>query len=93
MTLTLDSVVRRQAGADATSLGGEVVVLDADGQMVRALNGTAARVWELMDGVHSVREICAAIEAEFDASTQAVQRDVLAFLDDLCRVRLAGGVE
>jgi hypothetical protein len=91
--LNLDSVLRRQAGADATSLGGEVVVLDAEGQMVRALNGTAARVWELLDGVHSVREICAAIVREFDASAEAIEKDVLAFLDYLCRVRLAGGVE
>ena len=93
MILTLDSVLRREPGADATSLNGEVVVLDGEGKMVRAFNGTAARVWELLDGGHTVREICATIASEFDASVEAVQADVTAFLQDLCRVRLAGGRE
>jgi hypothetical protein len=94
VTLTLDSVLRRQPGADAASLGGEVVVLDSQGKMVRALNGTAARVWELLDGSHSVRDICATLTAEFDASAEAIQADVISFLDYLCRVQLvARGVE
>ena len=92
--LTLDSVLRRQAGADASSLGGELVVLDAEGKRVRALNGTAARVWELLDGSHSVRDICGTLTAEFDASAEAIEGDVISFLNDLCRVQLvAGGTE
>ena len=91
MILTLDTVLRRQPGADANALGGEMVVLDADGKMVRALNGTAARVWDLLDGGRSIGQICAAIAEEFDASLEAVQADVLSFLEYLCQVRLAGG--
>ncbi len=93
MTLSLDSVLRRQPGADDSSLNGEVVVLDAEGKRVRALNGTAARVWQLLDGRRSVADICAAIAAEFDARADAIEADVLSFLTYLCSVQLVvGGV-
>lgn len=94
MSLTLESVLHRQPGAEDSSLNGDVVVLDAGGRMVRALNPTAARVWQLLDGQRSVREICATLAAEFDAGADAVEADVVGFLNYLCRVQLAvGGVE
>lgn len=89
--LALDTVLRRQPGADEQTLNGEMVVLDAEGTMVRALNGTGARVWQLMDGRRTVRDICTAIAEEFDAGPEAVRADVIAFIEDLCRVRLAVG--
>ncbi len=93
VTLSLDSILRRQPGAEASTLAGEVLVLDADGKMVRAFNGTAARVWELLDGDRTIRDICHAVAAEFEASAEAVEADVISFLDYLCKVRLAAGNE
>jgi pyrroloquinoline quinone biosynthesis protein D len=94
VSLSLESILRRQPGADASSLNGEVVVLDAEGRMVRALNGTAARVWQLLDGQRTVRQICETIASEFDAGAEAIEADVLTFLNYLCRVQLAvGGVK
>jgi hypothetical protein len=80
--------LRRQPGAEATLLGGELVVLDAEGKMVRALNGTAARVWELLDGAHSVEEICRVLGEEFEAPAAAIERDVAKFLAALERAGL-----
>lgn len=91
MPLALDTVLRRQPGADEQTLNGEMVVLDAEGKMVRAFNGTGARVWELLDGRRSIRDICAAIADEFEAGPDDVRADVIAFIEDLCRVRLAVG--
>ena len=86
-----DSVLRRQPGADDQTLNGEVVVLDASGRMVRALNGTAARVWQLLDGRRSVADICALIADEFDEAPATIRADVLTFLNQLCRMQLAVG--
>lgn len=94
MSLSLETILRRQPGADDSALNGEVVVLDAEGRMVRALNGTAARVWQLLDGRNSVRDICKTLCAEFDAGAEAIEADVISFLNHLCRVQLAvGGAE
>jgi pyrroloquinoline quinone biosynthesis protein D len=91
VSLSLESILRRQPGADDSALNGEVVVLDAEGRMVRALNGTAARVWQLLDGQRTVRDICKTIALEFDAGTEAIEADVISFLNYLCRVQLAVG--
>lgn len=91
MPLTPDTVLCRQPGADEQTLNGEMVVLDAEGKMVRALNGTGARVWQLLDGRRTVHDICVAIADEFDAGPEVVRADVIAFIEDLCRVRLAVG--
>lgn len=94
MSLSLETILRRQPGAEETAINGEVVVLDAEGRMVRALNGTAARVWQLLDGRRSIREICKTLASEFDAGAEAIEADVIAFLNQLCRVQLVvGGAE
>ena len=67
-----------------------MVVLDAEGRMVRAFNGTAARVWELLDGSLSIRQISQTLSDEFEAAAEAIESDVIAFLGHLCRIRLAG---
>ena len=92
MTLTAQSILRRETGVDSSCLAGEVVVLDAEGRMVRAFNGTAARVWELLDGSASVRQISQTLADEFEAASEAIESDVIAFLDYLCRIKLAGQV-
>ena len=91
MIFELHSVLRRQPGADEQTLDGEVVVLDAEGKLVRALNGTGARVWQLLDGRRTVQDICATIAEEFDAGPDLIRADVIAFLKDLCRMQLAVG--
>jgi len=78
-----ESVVRRRSGAEATRLGRDCVVLDPMGQMLRGLNGTAARVWELSDGSHSIAEISNAIAREYSAPVQRVLPDVTSFVEQL----------
>lgn len=73
----------RREGASAARLGADFVLLDAEGRMLRGLNATAARVWELMDGRLTVAEIAARITQEFGAPEPRVLEDVLAFLEQL----------
>ena len=55
-------VPRRRAGVTLERVGEHVVMLDAGSEIARGLNETAARVWELIDGVRSVAQIAAALD-------------------------------
>lgn len=83
MSVSAFDVPRRVPGTEATRLGDELVVLDADGRMLRGLNGTGARVWELCDGSCAVREIAFALVAELGAPAEAALADVQRFLSEL----------
>jgi pyrroloquinoline quinone biosynthesis protein D len=51
--------------------------------MLRGLNGTAARVWELTDGSKSIADISNAIAQEYSAPVQRVLPDVTFFVEQL----------
>ena len=58
---------------------GDVSDLDA----LYTLNETAGRIWELMDGTKSVRQIVDIIQAEYEVSAGEAEKDVLEFLASL----------
>ncbi len=88
MSASSASVVRRKQGAESARLGSDCVVLDAAGQMLRGLNDTAARVWELADGTKSIAEISQQIATEYSLPAAPVLRDVLSFVDQLLSLGL-----
>ena len=47
------------------------------------LNEVGARVFELLDGRHSVQEIATVVSKEFDVVLEQAQQDVLDFLEKL----------
>ena|SRR5687768_13795141 len=75
------SVPRRRPGAESSRFGADYVVLDPAGNVLRGLNETAARVWELIDGKRTAQEISRCIEEEHRARSPQILADVLAFLD------------
>jgi hypothetical protein len=79
--MELGSVPRRRKGVELQTVGDQAVMLDEESTMARGLNGTAVRVWGLIDGKRTVAEIAAALEE--DAEPEQVQRDVLAFVNAL----------
>ncbi|NEQ76555.1 MAG: PqqD family protein [Okeania sp. SIO2C9] len=50
------------------SVGNEVIVYDQVNNSSHCLNPMAARVWELCDGQHSVKDIAQLLEKELDVS-------------------------
>lgn len=74
------TVCARRPGTETTRLGTDFVVLDAQGQTLRGLNATGARVFELIDGRAPASGIAAQIAAEFAVSAERALTDVLAFL-------------
>jgi len=59
-----------------------VIVLPTKGQ-VKVLNEVGARIWSLIDGTHTVRDIIAVIFAEFAVSEEQAKNDTYVFLVQL----------
>ena len=72
----LSSVVGRIVDQEA------VLVLPEKGQ-VKVLNPVGARIWSLIDGVHTVREIAATISQEYEVGTAQAENDTIRFIRDL----------
>lgn len=71
-----------------------VLVLPEQGK-VEVLNEVGARIWSLADGTRTVREIAAAIGAEYDVDPAQAEADTLAFVMELAQrgvVRLVEAV-
>jgi pyrroloquinoline quinone biosynthesis protein D len=88
MSLGTRCVPVRRAGSEATRLGRELVVLDAEGKMLRGLNPSGARVWELIDGARCVEQIADQIADEYELPPGRALTDVLTFLEALSARRL-----
>jgi pyrroloquinoline quinone biosynthesis protein D len=87
--LTPRAVPQRAPGVVANRFGQDFVVLDGAGQMLRGLNATAARVFELMDGTSDIQTIAGRISKEFGVPGEQVAADVLAFIQTMCERGLA----
>jgi len=61
----------------------EAIVINPQTREVHLLNGTAARIWELLETPLSVAELCGELGKEFEAEPAALRREVEAFVADL----------
>ncbi len=61
-----------------------VVVLPSRGK-IEVLNDVGARIWSLVDGARSVREIASVVSMEYKVEPVEAEADSLAFLEDLAR--------
>ena len=59
-----------------------VIVLPEQGQ-VKVLNEVGARIWDLADGSRTVRDIVAAICAEYEVEPAQAEGDTLDFVAEL----------
>lgn len=74
---------RRARGAEASTFGADFVLLDPSGDMLRGLNPSGRRVWELIDGVRTASEIARLLAAEWAIDLSRAESDVARFLDAL----------
>ena len=74
---------RRNPTAGFRVFEGEATIVLPDGSFIKVLNEVGSRVWDLMDGARSVQEIAAVIAGEFETSTEAAERDVREFVEEL----------
>jgi Coenzyme PQQ synthesis protein D (PqqD) len=78
-----DVVLHLSPDVISRELDGESVVLDLSSGRYFGLNAVGTRVWQLIQQGQPVDGLIRAVTAEYDADVDAVERDVLALLEDL----------
>jgi len=48
-----------------------------------SLNDVAGRIWQLCDGTRTVSQLVTAVAAEYDASTEILEKDIVELLEGL----------
>jgi pyrroloquinoline quinone biosynthesis protein D len=76
---------RRNPTAGFRIFEGQATIVLPDGSYIKVLNEVGSRIWDLIDGMRSAKELASIVAEEFDISPQAAERDVREFLDDLAR--------
>ncbi len=51
-------------------------------------NETGSRIWQFLNGSHSVSDIQEALKAEYQGNGELIERDILEFIADLCEAGL-----
>ncbi|MBI5481415.1 MAG: PqqD family protein [Deltaproteobacteria bacterium] len=66
-------------------VAGEVVILDLDGMVLRGLNRSGGRAFQLMDGRRTLADIAEALAARYSIDVERALGDVLEFAAELVR--------
>ena len=84
----LDERYQKSDDIVSRDIAGETILVPirnnvGDLESIYTLNETAARVWSLLDGQRTVREIRDAIVAEYEVEQEEAEQDVLELLAQL----------
>jgi len=79
----IDKTFRKSTDVAHRMVDNEAVIVIPDKGLVRVLNETGARIWELLDGVNKVEDIVNIIADEFDTSETQAKKDVVDFISEL----------
>lgn len=67
----------------ARIVDGTAIIVLADSGQVNVLNAVGTRIWELVDGKHSIQEIAATLQSEYQVSAQQALADLDEFIQDM----------
>jgi PqqD family protein of HPr-rel-A system len=88
--MTENTLITRTSDAVFQNLAGDegAVLLHLGSGDYHTLNPVGARIWEILETPMSESELTRRIEAEFEASDEAVAQDVQTFLHELVERKL-----
>ncbi len=81
--LQLGSVVVRKKGLPSTAVDADLVILNLESNNYIGLDNIGRRIWELLDTPSAVAEIARMMCAQFSGPPEAIERDVLALLQEM----------
>lgn len=84
----LDKVVSRNKDVAWRVLDGEAILISAEESMLHSLDEVGTRIWELADGVNTVRDIVRLICDEFEVDPAQAEQDVIEFVTNLASDQL-----
>ena len=86
--IILDQAVIEKLSEHKTNGQEETILIFPDKGKVKVFNEVGAKVWELIDGNHSIREIVAHVKGFYDVPESQIEQDVLAFVFQLSEKHL-----
>ncbi len=94
----LNLIYRHHPNIVSRSIAGDMVLVPirkniADMESIYTLNGTAARIWELVDGINTLDTIHNKIYEEFDIQSEEAKTDLLELIDQLVMLAALEKVE
>jgi hypothetical protein len=94
----LDKAFVKDDNLMARNIAGETLIVPirnsvGDLNSIYTLNDVGARIWQLIDGQTSVKEIVQAITTEYDVRAEDAARDVVELLDSMKEAGLIRLVE
>ena len=93
MSDKLNLLFERDPNVVYREIAGEAILVPirknvADTACVYMLNETSARIWDLLDGSHTLADIRDALVAEYDVTAERAAADLLAVIDELQEIQL-----
>lgn len=87
----LEMRYRKDPSIVSREIAGEVILVPirqnvGDLESIFTLNESAARAWALVDGQHTLDEICIQIVAEYEVSQAEAQKDMVELFDQLLEI-------
>jgi Coenzyme PQQ synthesis protein D (PqqD) len=83
VTGSLDTLVRVPKDVVFRELDGEAVILNLESGMYFGLDAIGTRIWRLVEEHGSLRAVWEAMQREFEAPGEALQSDLLTFINEL----------
>lgn len=83
-----DHAPRWREGVSGQRFGADFIILDADGNTLRGLNGTAIEFWRLCDGTRTARVLVEQVARRRGWDVEQVLADTLKFFTELTRLGL-----
>jgi len=87
--LDLDDTLVRPKEVAWRLIEGEALIVTPADSVLHTLNEVGTRIWELMDGHRTIREISVVLMGEFDVDAERTERDTVWFIERLARKGLA----
>ncbi|MGB8643714.1 MAG: PqqD family protein [Anaerolineae bacterium] len=84
--MELDKCPRPHSQVAARVMGDQALIVLSDSGEVTVLNPIGTRIWELIDGTHSLRQMIDAIVSEYEVTEAQAQQDVEEFVQELLLV-------
>ena len=81
--MTEDLLVKRKEGLIEAEVDGELVALHVENGTCYGFNGTATRIWQMVEQPKRLSELRDALMAEFDVDAETCEQDVRALVKDL----------
>jgi hypothetical protein len=70
-------------------MGDDLVMMNGASGVYLNLTGVGGHIWKLLEQPMRMAELCAALEAEYDAGAERIEREVREFVE---RLRARGAV-